>query len=48
LELGEKDSNGFYEQVWGLTNFVHTPRDNEGIKQSGVKEKLLEYLTNND
>jgi hypothetical protein len=32
------------EQKWGLSNFVHTPRDNEGIKQSGVKEKLLEYL----
>jgi len=47
LQLGGKDSYG-YEQVWGLTNFVHTPRDNEGIKQSGVKEKLLEYLTSND
>ena len=44
LELGEKDSNGFYEQKWGLSNFVHTPRESEGIKQSGVKEKLLEYL----
>ena len=43
LELGEKDT---YDrgQVWGLSNFVHTPRENEGIKQSGVKEKLLEYL----
>jgi len=47
LQLGGKDSYG-YEQVWGLSNFVHTPRDNEGIKQSGVKEKLLEYLTSND
>lgn len=28
----------------GLTNFVHTPRSNEGIKQSGVKEKLLKFL----
>jgi hypothetical protein len=28
----------------GLTNFVYTPRSNEGIKQSGVKEKILEYL----
>lgn len=44
LELGEKDSNGF-DRKWGLSNFVHTPRENEGIKQSGVKEKLLEYLT---
>ena len=42
LTLG-LESNGL-EQKWGLSNFVHTPRDNEGIKQSGVKEKLLEYL----
>ena len=44
LVLGEKDFFGF-ERKWGLSNFVHTPRENEGIKQSGVKEKLLEYLT---
>lgn len=44
LQLGEKDSYGF-DRKWGLSNFVHTPRMNEGIKQSGVKEKLLEYLT---
>jgi len=43
LQLGEKDSYGF-ERKWGLSNFVHTPRENEGIKQAGVKEKLLEYL----
>jgi hypothetical protein len=28
----------------GLINFVHTPRSNEGIKQSGVKEKILKFL----
>jgi hypothetical protein len=28
----------------GLTNFVLTPRSNEGIKQSGIKDKLLKYL----
>ena len=28
----------------GLTNFVHTPRSNEGIKQSGVKEKVIKFL----
>jgi hypothetical protein len=44
LELGERDSYD-REQKWGLSNFVHTPRQNEGIKQSGVKEKLLQYLT---
>ena len=29
----------------GLENFVHTPRSNQGIKQSGVKEKLIKYLS---
>jgi hypothetical protein len=43
LELGETDTQG-REQKWGLSNFVHTPRDNEGIKQSGVKEKLIKFL----
>jgi len=43
LELGEVDSYG-KEQKWGLSNFVHTPRENEGIKQSGIKEQLLNYL----
>ena len=28
----------------GLTNFVHTPRSYEGIKQSGIKQKVLKYL----
>jgi len=28
----------------GLTNFVLTPRAWEGIKQSGIKEKILKYL----
>ncbi len=28
----------------GLTNFVHTPRSYEGIKQSGIKDKVLSYL----
>jgi hypothetical protein len=42
LTLG-LESNGL-EQKWGLTNFVRTPRENEGIKESGIKEKLLKYL----
>jgi hypothetical protein len=29
---------------YGLKNFVHTPRINEGIKQSGIKEKILGFL----
>lgn len=28
----------------GLTNFVLTPRAWEGIKQSGIKEKIIKYL----
>jgi len=44
LQLGEKDSYGF-KREWGLTNFVHTPRSTEGIKQSGIKEKIIKFLT---
>lgn len=29
---------------WGLSNFVYTPKSREGIKQSGVKEKILKFL----
>jgi hypothetical protein len=32
------------ERYWGLTNFVWTPRESEGIKQSGIKERILEFL----
>ena len=28
----------------GLTNFVLTPKSSEGIKQSGIKEKIIKYL----
>jgi hypothetical protein len=31
---------------WGLTNFVLTPKSSEGIKQSGIKEKIVKYLIN--
>lgn len=30
----------------GLSNFVHTPRLYEGIKQSGLKEKIISFLNN--
>ena len=33
-------------KIWGLTNFVLTPKSSEGIKQLGVKEKIIKYLTN--
>lgn len=29
---------------WGLVNFVHTPKVSEGIKQLGIKEKILSFL----
>jgi hypothetical protein len=41
LDMGK---NGESWKNWGLDNFVLTPRSNEGIKQSGIKEKVLKYL----
>jgi hypothetical protein len=32
------------EYEWGLSNFVHTPKSREGIKQSGIKDKILKFL----
>lgn len=40
----ENSSYGPFDREWGLANFVWTPRDWEGIKQSGKKEKILEFL----
>jgi hypothetical protein len=37
-------SNGEEWKKWGLTNFVLTPKSTEGIKQSGIKEKVIKYL----
>jgi hypothetical protein len=34
-------------KIWGLTNFVLTPKSSEGIKQLGIKEKIIKYLTSN-
>jgi hypothetical protein len=32
-------------KLWGLENFVHCKRPNlEGIKQSGIKEKIIKFL----
>jgi hypothetical protein len=43
--LGENfiASNGSDDKA-GLTNFVHTPHSNEGIKQCGIKEKVIKHL----
>lgn len=40
----DASSYGPYKRTWGLSNFVWTPQNNEGIKQSGVKEKILKFL----
>ena len=42
-DLNMGDDNGW--KRWGLSNFVLTPKSQEGIKQSGVKEKILKFLT---
>ena len=34
-----------FEHEWGLENFVLTPSGSEGIKQSGIEEKVLKFLT---
>ena len=39
--FASKDPNA---PVVGLQNFVHTPRSSEGIKQVGVKEKIIHIL----
>ena len=33
-----------YNYDWGLDNFVLTPSSREGIKQSGIKDKILKFL----
>jgi hypothetical protein len=36
--------DGAFEHDWALDNFVLTPKGNEGIKQSGIKEKVIKFL----
>ena len=33
-----------FEHEWGLDNFVLTPSSNEGIKQVGIKDKIINFL----
>jgi hypothetical protein len=40
----DMSKNGESWREWGLDNFVLTPRGYEGIKQSGVKDKILKFL----
>jgi hypothetical protein len=41
LNMGK---NGESWKDWGLDNFVLTPSGAEGIKQSGIKEKIIAFL----
>ena len=34
----------FGNKLWGLSNFVHTKRMNEGIKQLSIKQKIIKFL----
>ncbi len=38
------ESWGDMEMDWGLSNFVLTPKGGEGIKQSSIKDKILNFL----
>ena len=43
IDMGRKpEQRG--DSEWGLENFVLTPRAYEGIKQSGIKEKIIAIL----
>lgn len=41
LNMGKDEP---WKDVWGLENFVLTPRGSEGIKQSGIKDKIVKIL----
>jgi hypothetical protein len=44
MDLGEKFGPISGNFIGGLSNFVHTPKPTQGIKQSGVKEKIIKFL----
>lgn len=44
LNMGREDG----WKSWGLSNFVLTPKSSEGIKQSGIKQKILKFLTDSE
>jgi hypothetical protein len=43
-DLDMADAVRTYSRGWGLSNFVWTPLDTEGIKQTGKAQKILEFL----
>lgn len=44
LDMGKNQEDWENWKDWGLDNFVLTPKSNEGIKQSGLKEKIIKFL----
>lgn len=49
VAVDDLDMNERYGEItgnfkYGLKNFVHTPRSKEGIKQCGIKEKIIKFL----
>jgi len=47
LNMGISQTNETWGEIvmdWGLTNFVLTPKGNEGIKQNGIKENIVKFL----
>lgn len=46
LDMGKtgKKRDMEFEHDWGLENFVLTPNQMEGIKQSNIKEKIKKFL----
>jgi hypothetical protein len=42
LNMGKNGEE--WKDEWAIDNFVLTPKSNEGIKQSGIKEKILKFL----
>ena len=39
---------GEMEMDWGLINFVLTPKSSEGIKQTGLKDKIIKLLNDDN
>jgi len=44
LNMGEYYAEKIGNLSGGLKNFVHVPKHMEGIKQTGIKEKILKFL----
>jgi len=44
VAIDDLDMSPEANQGHGLKNFILTPRSNEGIKQSGIKDKLINVL----